>query len=630
MNNWRQLFFLLEKAVVDGIANPQMIAKTIVFVDSINKVLSGARYLQSFLLQMNSAISNGARFNRDPNSCMSVENIVQHYHSRVSPADKEKRFNEFKEPSSQIRIIFATTSLGMGINIPDIERVVQWNWPKDKDICDLWQRLGRGGRGRGRTSIGYWFIPYWAFDSQYSQHKNKNKPKSQRKRDKQKQTLLESQPLPSSQLSQSFTPDELTDSEVDESINASQDASQDASQYAPIAGGAILDILISGDDGWNEMEKKQREKISSALRLIINGQCHRKGFMCYLGEDLLPVGAERSIILPENCCNGLGCNPTHDQAMPLAPEPSKSLKAPRKNTRADFTLTCIEKWLTERAIAEYTTPEYRFPMSPDIMMDEALRWQLARQFVKEKDKEKPDREKPITYDSLANSIVDLETWKHRDKLGASLVQYLLDQFKNIQEAIQKTNQDNLRNPTSTDPDDMADLTHLPPSEVYKRINRKKDDRLAKQVAISNAAKAEERRRELNNNPRTPLVSQSSNILSFDSTLDTDDFTSSIDISPLHHRVQSPDQSLLQSQAQFTGRSPTQSPVQGRKRVMTPVQSPTKRRQIEMPDQSPSERRPLSTLDANMTHVSRQLTWSPKSSRGRIRNKAPDFKYLYKD
>lgn len=107
-----------------------------------------------------------------------MEKIIHHYHARVADRDKDIRFNEFKKEDSSIRIIFATTSLGMGINVPDISRVVQWNFPINYDVADLWQRLGRGGRGPGRTSTGYWFIPYYAFDSQLGQHKKKKRKKT--------------------------------------------------------------------------------------------------------------------------------------------------------------------------------------------------------------------------------------------------------------------------------------------------------------------------------------------------------------------------------------------------------------------------------------------------------------------
>ncbi len=63
-----------------------------------------------------------------------------------------------------MRICVATTSMGMGINIADIDRVIIWKLPIGLDPSELWQRAGRGGRGEGRTSIVHVFVPYWVFD----------------------------------------------------------------------------------------------------------------------------------------------------------------------------------------------------------------------------------------------------------------------------------------------------------------------------------------------------------------------------------------------------------------------------------------------------------------------------------
>jgi Lhr-like helicase len=56
--------------------------------------------------------------------------------------------------------MLATTSLWMGINISDVDGVVLWKFPIKKDLANYWQRLGRGGRGGGRTSKAYIFLPY--------------------------------------------------------------------------------------------------------------------------------------------------------------------------------------------------------------------------------------------------------------------------------------------------------------------------------------------------------------------------------------------------------------------------------------------------------------------------------------
>jgi superfamily II DNA helicase RecQ len=43
-------------------------------------------------------------------------------------------------------VIFATEALGLGVNLPDVRRVVQYGLPKDEDPAIMWQRGGRASR----------------------------------------------------------------------------------------------------------------------------------------------------------------------------------------------------------------------------------------------------------------------------------------------------------------------------------------------------------------------------------------------------------------------------------------------------------------------------------------------------
>ncbi len=58
----------------------------------------------------------------------------------------------------------ATTALEMSMNIPDVDRIVQWDFPLKDDIGDLWQRFGRVARDEGKRGIAIFFASYWAFN----------------------------------------------------------------------------------------------------------------------------------------------------------------------------------------------------------------------------------------------------------------------------------------------------------------------------------------------------------------------------------------------------------------------------------------------------------------------------------
>jgi superfamily II DNA/RNA helicase len=106
------------------------------------------------------------KYSRDPNDGkLCVHNVVEFVAAWLNPYDMKKRYDEFTKPFSKHRVMIATTVLGMGVNIEDVEVVVCWGLPIKRDIKDLWQRIGRSGRGEDCRSQAYIFLPFWIFDS---------------------------------------------------------------------------------------------------------------------------------------------------------------------------------------------------------------------------------------------------------------------------------------------------------------------------------------------------------------------------------------------------------------------------------------------------------------------------------
>lgn len=68
------------------------------------------------------------------------------FHSGMTPLEKNDVYNKFLK--SEINLLFATTAFGMGINIPDIESIVQLQIPHS--IEEYYQQAGRGWR---RTDV---------------------------------------------------------------------------------------------------------------------------------------------------------------------------------------------------------------------------------------------------------------------------------------------------------------------------------------------------------------------------------------------------------------------------------------------------------------------------------------------
>ncbi|KAE8251620.1 hypothetical protein A4X13_0g3911 [Tilletia indica] len=62
--------------------------------------------------------------------------------------------------SGQIRVVAATEALGMGIDLPDIDMVIQWRLPRD--FKTLVQHFGRGARGENAHSRAILLCESWA------------------------------------------------------------------------------------------------------------------------------------------------------------------------------------------------------------------------------------------------------------------------------------------------------------------------------------------------------------------------------------------------------------------------------------------------------------------------------------
>ncbi|KAN0072965.1 hypothetical protein V8E54_009079 [Elaphomyces granulatus] len=91
-------------------------------------------YLQNALLKKTSDAA-GKQYTTDSTSkTYCVSTIIEEFTAHVSLYDRDIRYNEFKMPSSLIRIMLATTSLGMGINISDVDGVVLWKFPIGKGL----------------------------------------------------------------------------------------------------------------------------------------------------------------------------------------------------------------------------------------------------------------------------------------------------------------------------------------------------------------------------------------------------------------------------------------------------------------------------------------------------------------
>ena len=113
---------------------PQLIPKSIVFLDGRKQIADAAKYLKECLVQKGY-------------SPKLAHQTIGVYTAHVPKSDQDRLYSTFCSEQSSIQIMIATTALGMGMDIQDMHIVVQWNFPVTNDIGDLWQRFGCAARG---------------------------------------------------------------------------------------------------------------------------------------------------------------------------------------------------------------------------------------------------------------------------------------------------------------------------------------------------------------------------------------------------------------------------------------------------------------------------------------------------
>lgn len=117
---------------------PHQIPKTVVFFDSKTDAHEALQECRRWLEK--------SEFHQYSSTL--AKETIKVFHRNTAKSDKETIISTFQRPGveSTLRVIFATEALGIGVNLPDIRRVVQYGIPKGSEPAILWQRGGRASR----------------------------------------------------------------------------------------------------------------------------------------------------------------------------------------------------------------------------------------------------------------------------------------------------------------------------------------------------------------------------------------------------------------------------------------------------------------------------------------------------
>src|SRR6266480_2663015 len=117
---------------------PQRIPKTIVFFNSKKEAYSAMQECMNWLQE-----SDMHKY-----STKQARATIKVFHRDTAKFNKEAIIAEFQQlgDRSSIRVIFAIEALGLGVNLPDVRRVVQYGLLKGEEPAIVWQRGGRTSR----------------------------------------------------------------------------------------------------------------------------------------------------------------------------------------------------------------------------------------------------------------------------------------------------------------------------------------------------------------------------------------------------------------------------------------------------------------------------------------------------
>lgn len=322
---------------------PQRIPKTIVFIDGTKLIGIAAGYMRLWLQDLGYGVQEAAQ-------------VVSTYSSHTSEYDQSAILTEFMKEGSEIRILVATSAVGMGMDITDVDVVLQWNLPRDQELSELWQRWGRAARGLGRSGLVVLFAPHYCFD--WLGRVAPRNPVLAAAFPNRAMLPRTQQPAQDS----AAAPSRLRESQTIGSDGGETLSGSDCSSHAvdsdnsavPAGVGQQMEAALPP---WSAQDIAARGRVQPIILEVCNSTCHRRIIMRELQDHLSEPDSRQAPAVGVHCCSGSSCGPqllVAAQSWAIAPDAKVSvLKRPKAKSTAGKALLCLENWVQLRA-AEYS------------------------------------------------------------------------------------------------------------------------------------------------------------------------------------------------------------------------------------------------------------------------------------
>ncbi|KAI0365875.1 P-loop containing nucleoside triphosphate hydrolase protein [Pilatotrama ljubarskyi] len=171
LNSYADLDFVIPTSL----RSPTDIPKTYIYVDNISVGGEIIDYLNDKIATRRVRVATDSS-SRSTIECV-PDGLIRPFNATLSQEYRTLAMAHFRQGS--VRVLVCTDAAGMGCNLPDIDRIVQWKLPAT--FSNFIQRAGRAARGRNRTGLAILLVEKSAYSTDLMSGKGNTKDAKRRK-----------------------------------------------------------------------------------------------------------------------------------------------------------------------------------------------------------------------------------------------------------------------------------------------------------------------------------------------------------------------------------------------------------------------------------------------------------------